>query len=586
MTNTQKETHRVAQETGCTVSVLSLDLEDRTPANLLRFFRQALQRGSRLVMVPFGFPDLEGGSAESFFSSLAQEHRVHLVAGYLEDDRRVAAVFLPDGSVAGRYAQTHRLPDETFRTGDEIKPIATSLGSIGLSIGSDIFFPEVHWSLGQQGADFLVHLDIDRGINEHFYSVLSPKVRAFDLHRPVVVVAPSSCYLKLPHNEEMQLGGTPMSGSYIADQNGAVLASTGFSQGIATADLRLYQHCQSREQRVNLPISKGLDLWKLYFNDSRKRYFGPLKAPYAPTPKPPYSKRKIRVAVVTQTFFDDFDKASAALIDLIEGACAMKPDIVVCTEMWYEWRPEEPRVAKAFERMAEITSAAGAYLLIGGIRCHKPGTKADRASHGWLWDRSGNRVFESIIMLYGRGCGQGYFDTDFGRIGIRLCGDVYAPELDRLFALEDVDIVFNPSQSWGASGLINTELNQVRAMDNGHFVVSSHTAFSDPGQRSHVIDPMGFVVAASSFYCDDFLVADIDLDGKRGIFVKEGTRGEIKSDAYLRRYRTLDYRRLLSRPEIMNLRRPELYAMIDEDVPNHPFTTRDRGDGCYIPPKE
>jgi len=563
------------------ISVLSLDREERSSRNLYAHVGRAVERGSQLIVVPFGFPDLPEGKSRPFFSRLARKHHVHLVAGFETKKQRVAAVFSSEGKMLGTYAQTHRLPDEDFEAGDTLEPIVTSIGRLGLSIGSDIYFPEIHWSLVQQGADILVHLDIERSTNGHFYHVLSPKIRAFDIHRPLLMASSTSQLIKLVHNEEMEIAGVPMNGSAIFDQNGAVLASTGYSQGIATADLRLWQHCRSGEQRANMPVSKGLDVWKLYFNDSREVFFGALRRAYSPKPKPIYRKRKIRIAVLSHAYRNQLDKENKELFRLLKEACDQKPDIIVATEMEKGCRPDDRKIQNALNRMAKMASQAGSYLLVGGIRCNKPESRDHRSSHGWLWDRSGKRVFESAIMLYGKGCGQGCYDTDFGRIGVRLCGDVYAPELDRLFAMEDADIVFNPSMSWGASGLINTELNQVRAMDNGHFVVSAHLSFSDAGQRSHVIDPTGAVVAASAYYTNAVLIADVDLDSKRGLFIKEGSR-ETSGDTYLADYRSTTTHRLLSRHELLRLRRPELYAMIDKDHPAHPFTTHDRGDGCRL----
>lgn len=514
---------------------------------------------------------------------MARTHRVHLVAAHREGRRNVARVYAPSGKVAGEYAQTHRLPGENHSTGDMLAPVSTRIGKIGLSIGSDIYFPEIHWSLAQQGADLLVHLDVDRGVRDHFHSVLSPKVRAFDTHRPFLIARTSSRSLKLVHNEEMEIAGVPMSGSVIIDQNGATLASTGFSQGVATAILRTEQHCQSEEHAANLPLSRGTDVWKMYFNDSRARYFAPLRRAHAPPRKPRYRKRRIRVAVLSHFYAHQLGKDDAALLKLLREACAAKPDIVVCTEMEREACPDDPRVAARLRKMVDTCRKAGSYLLVGGIRASKPGTPQDRASHGWLWNRKGKRVFESVIMLYGYGCGQECFDTDFGRIGIRLCGDVYAPELDRLFALQGADIVFNPSMSWGASGAINAELGQARAMDNGHYIVNAHLAFSDAAQRSQVIDPNGAIVAASAYYENSVLLADIDLDGKRGIFIPGGKR-KVDPKSYLAGYRGNVAWKLLPQSELLKLRRPELYHLLDTDLPDHPYTTRDRGDGCSFSP--
>jgi predicted amidohydrolase len=436
--------------------------------------------------------------------------------------------------------------------------------------------------LARQGADFLVHLDIDRGVHDHFYEVLSPKVRAMDCHRPFLIARTSSQTLCLVHNEEMEIAGTPMAPSVIIDQNGTVLASTGFSQGVATATLRTRQYCRSIESEANLPLSRGLEAWKLYFNDSRSKYFAPLRRKFATPRKSAYKKRKIRIAVVTHRFAHQIGKKDAPFLQLVREACRHRPDIVVCTEMETECKPEQPRIKTHIQKLVAACAKTDSHLLIGGIRVSKPSSPQDRSSHAWLWDRRGKQIFESAIMLYGRGCGQGICDTDFGRIGVRLCGDVYAPELDRLFAAKGADIVFNPSMSWGPSGQINAELGQVRAMDNGHYIVNAHLAFSDPGQRSQIIDPMGGIVAASAYGEDSILVSEIDLDSPRGIFIPSGCR-EIDPQSYLAAYRSRTTFALFSQRKLLKLRRPELYEGIDQDRPDDHYVTRDRGDGCLLP---
>ena len=550
------------------VSVVALNREDRSPRNAAAAVARAAGQGSRLVVLPFGFP--ESAAPATWAKRLARKHSVYLIVGYEEEGRQVASIISPRGKVLGSTAQTHAFPDETVVLGDRIAPIATELGvSIGLSVGTDIYFPETHWSLARQGADLLVHLDRERSACDHFYRVLSPRIRAFDVHRPLLVSAPTSNLLKLVHNEEMGIAGVPLVSACIFDQNGAVLASTGYSEGVASATLRFAQRCISL-QNANIPLHRGLDVWKLHYVDSREQFFGPLRCAFAPRPKPRYRKRKIRVAILSHYYCHQIGKEDGVFFDLLKEAVRNKPDIILATEMEKECRPDDPAIAKKFEKMVRMTARAGSYLLFGGIRVAHPGEKGDRCSHAWLWNRKGKLVFESRIMLYGQGNGQTAYDTDFGRIGIRLCGDVYAPELDRLFALQGVDIVFNPSMSWGVSGLVNTELNQVRAMDNGHFVATAHLAFSDAGQRSHVIDPNGVVVAASEYYQNSVLLADINLDTPRGVFVADGER-PVPAGVYLEKYRKPVKHRLLGREEWLSLRRPELYEGIDRDLPGDPF---------------
>jgi len=562
------------------VAVPALNVDDNDLQVVESVFSQIPPNWASLVVLPFGFPS--GENAEQRLAQWSRRLGCFLIGGFTHNEKKVAVIFSPEGHRIGEYEQTHRLPGETFCEGNTLAPIETPLGRIGLSIGSDIYFPEIHWSLAQQGADFLVHLDGLPECHDHFYSVLSPTGRAFDTNLPFLLARPTSRQTKLVHNEEFSISGTPMVGSVILDQNGTTLASTGYSSGVALAMLRFDQRCYPPEPVGNMVLYGGCGVWKLYFNDSRDRFFGPLRQPYAPKPKPVYAKRKIRVAVLSHRY--EVQVGHPTFLSLVEEACRHQPDVIVATEMEQGCRPDDPLIATAIESALEMTRKVGSWLIIGGVRILDKNLDANatsdrRVSTGVLWDRQGKQVHTSRIMLYGRGNGQQVYDTDFGRIGIRLCGDVYAPELDRLFAMQGADIVFNPSMSWGASGQVNTLLNQARAMDNGHYVVSAHLAFSDPGQRSHVVDPTGAVVAASPYYTDGVLVADIDLDARRGIFIPDPTQPPkaVPEEIYLKSYRNGLSHRLIPHQELFAHRRPELYDKLDDDRSDHPYTTRHNG---------
>ncbi|RLD32745.1 MAG: hypothetical protein DRI73_06590 [Bacteroidetes bacterium] len=59
------------------------------------------------------------------------------------------------------------------------------------------------------------------------------------------------------------------------------------------------------------------------------------------------------------------------------------------------------------------------------------------------------------------------FDTDFGRIGIMICWDVFFPEVARMLAVQGAEVVFLPI--WGG----NLTLAKARAIENQVYLVSS-----------------------------------------------------------------------------------------------------------------
>jgi len=170
------------------------------------------------------------------------------------------------------------------------------------------------------------------------------------------------------------------------------------------------------------------------------------------------------------------------------------------------------------------------------------------------------------ISQYGDSVELPVFKTDFGVIGIILCGDIYSQEISRAMALQGAEIIFCPSQSWGASGTFNQWMQQARAIDNGLFMAAAHLPMSDSGQRSYVIDPYGQVLAASAYWTDSVSTADVDLDAGVVWFARSDTPGRAGQPGYLAGYypKTIPEKRTDWRAVLLAGRRPELYKSIPE----------------------
>ncbi len=93
-------------------------------------------------------------------AALAHELKVHLLFGFSE--RRgdglfnTMALFLPDGSLGGRYAKSHPLPGELYDAGGELPVFDTALGRMGVLICFDRQPPENARILALKGAQFIV----------------------------------------------------------------------------------------------------------------------------------------------------------------------------------------------------------------------------------------------------------------------------------------------------------------------------------------------------------------------------------------------------------------------------------------------
>jgi len=105
---------------------------------------------------------------EEMCAGLASRFGVWLVPGStvvpgLDTESLVAQahLFAPDGSIAGRQAQTHLGAREKawgLARGDSLDMFETPLGCIGLIVGEDVRYPEVARILALQGANLLIHV--------------------------------------------------------------------------------------------------------------------------------------------------------------------------------------------------------------------------------------------------------------------------------------------------------------------------------------------------------------------------------------------------------------------------------------------
>jgi predicted amidohydrolase len=94
-------------------------------------------------------------------ANLARELKVYLLVGYAErrKDRMYnsAAIFSPEGVVAGHYSKSHTADDEPFNTkGTEFPVFPTPLGRWGTLICYDRQLPETARMLALRGAQLIL----------------------------------------------------------------------------------------------------------------------------------------------------------------------------------------------------------------------------------------------------------------------------------------------------------------------------------------------------------------------------------------------------------------------------------------------
>ena len=117
----------------------------------------------------FEFAQKLPGPITEFYSNLAKKHDVVLVSSLFEKRtgglyHNTAVVFEKDGSIAGMYRKMH-IPDDPgyhekfyFTPGDlGFNPIKTSVGTLGILICWDQWFPEAARLMALRGAEILIY---------------------------------------------------------------------------------------------------------------------------------------------------------------------------------------------------------------------------------------------------------------------------------------------------------------------------------------------------------------------------------------------------------------------------------------------
>lgn len=134
-------------------------------------------------------------------------------------------------------------------------------------------------------------------------------------------------------------------------------------------------------------------------------------------------------------------------------------------------------------------------------------------------------------------------ETRLGRIGMLVCSELFSPELSRLLALQEADVIVYP-----AGGAINELLPAwrtmvwARAIENLVFTAACQNLYGDEQGVATIAAPEAVLAQSPAA---GLLVADLDLD--RLAFL----RSEDEKIEFPKRYATI--------PGVLRWRRPELF---------------------------
>ena len=536
---------------------LSWDSENRDLAAVLAMLRKAAAERAQIVCLPQECVSTDGGAAAeaalAAIAKVAAEGKMVVAANLLENagGKRYCTSYLigPDGKTLGKYRKSHRMPDEEIALGDELPVFDTPYGKVGLMVGTDHYWPEIPLVLALKGAELILWSTAPQSVPQSAPLDVKMRVRALDNH---LTLACADYAGELPYlcSNYPAYTGAPLGRSYIVDRSGMVVADTGIHTGVAAAPVDLH---------------RPKDIYWLTFHEDR----GLFRDLVDPKVKPAVhrgGKRQIRVALAqVSSNHGPSPEPDSAFARILDEAGAREPDVILMGEFGFP--TDTPAAAKTFALVAEKAKKYGSYVIIGGLRDPDLPNKQGRAtSWAYLWDRAGKIAGKYRISQYGLSQELPVFQTDFGVIGLMLCGDIYSPEICRAMALKGAEIIFCGSQSWGPSGTFNRWMQETRAIDNGIYMATCHFPFSDTAQRSYVIDPYGQVLAATPYWREGVVTADVDLDAGQIWFARSDKPGRAGQKGYLHAYypKTIPEQRTDLRSVLLAGRRPKLYGAIVE----------------------
>ena len=242
------------------VSFILDDTEHTIEGNLTRcssYTREAAERRADVICFPetvctagtaFSLSDQPQGTWIAFFSALAAEHQIHIIAPYLVTDSANtysrATIFDRTGKVTGWYdkVQLNGAERQYLTPGDALPVFDLDFGRIAVMLCMDVYFPEIARIYALKGAEVIFWPTMTHGPTQEALLVQA-RARAIDNSTPFVESNYACAPPYAPYAGRLQPGN-----ARIIDHNGDILAQTGRRHGLAVTDMdlnetRLTRHC-------------------------------------------------------------------------------------------------------------------------------------------------------------------------------------------------------------------------------------------------------------------------------------------------------------------------------------------------------
>ncbi|MEN6642502.1 MAG: carbon-nitrogen hydrolase family protein [Armatimonadia bacterium] len=541
------------------VVTLPLSEEGRSLPYVLDRLDEAGVVGSDIVLLPMECVQTVGeaipGPISQAIAAKAKEYGMYVVGNLREQDGEKTYVtsFLCNrqGEIVGKYRKSHKMPDEAMDLGDDLPVFSTDFGKIAMKIGSDRYFADLDHVYTAKGARMILWSQEREPMEDEWLQDYPQEGRAQDYGVFIACARYSNAGTGWITNSMPTYRGMPIGRSYIVNREGMRVACTQRKGSVATAVIPKAELSQPGRGAID-PKYPGF-----------KVLVEPVKVP-APGQ---WARRKVRLAAIeNHVGIED-------LLAKIDQCGQMGVDLVCTYEMvWIPIHGDTPapeqvakdtaQAAENLRRIAEKAAQHRMYVLVAGV------IEKRELNEAILYGRNGREVarYRKCVSTYPEqvcGTRANLLETDFGRIGVRICADNALVELDRCYGVQDADIMFDLTQDWGPDAIHRNLRNISRCMDGQFFRVECTHKTSEPQHRSAIVDPSGVPVAQSEYLGNGIVTAVVDLDNDRPRrYSREWKVREV--GGYLPEYQDAqmptEYNDL--RETIIRQRRPELYGAL------------------------
>lgn len=550
-------------------SVVTLPWSDegRTLKTVLERLDEAgLADRSDLVLLPMECVRTDGetipGPVSQALAEKARKYKMYVVGNYRErDGDRVYVTSLllgRDGQIIGKYRKSHKMPDEDMSLGDELPVFETDFGKIAMRIGSDRYFADIDHVYTAQGAGMICWSQMPEPVEDEQLQDFPSAGRALDYH--VFIACARYSYAKdgWITNFYPTYLGCPIGRSYIIRRDGQRIAGTERKGTVATAVIPAAELRGGGRGPCKNPAFSVLT--------------EPVKLPEPKT----WAKRRVRVtAIENHVGIDD-------LLQKLDQAGQMGSDLVCTYEfVWISGPDKKPedldRVARqtavARENLRRIAAKAQQwkmYVVVAGV--------IDRLerNEAICYGRDGLEIgrYYKMVRTHDEqivGDQTPLIETDFGRLGIRICADNALVEIDRSYSVQGADLLVFATQDWGPDALYRNLRETSRCMDGQMFLLEATHSCSEVLHRSVVVEPTGVPVGASQYRSHGLATAVIDLDKDRPARYVRNYKPHTPA-GYLPEYQPtqIPEERNDLKETILRQRRPELYQILAPDKPPTP----------------